>query len=216
MLAETPGQPSEVMRTRLVSTATPLNEQIGPIVDAFEATFNGSFESGIGPWVRTGTVSAVNRIGPVTPRDGSRMISLSTGPDGAQTTATLRRTVSVPASALSGGTLRLRLRYNYLSEEYPEFVGSIFNDSFTVKVFLPNGSQMTVVSESVNTTAWTPVTGINFPGGDNTVGQSGWRTGQVNIPASALNGSTSFEILVIDKGDAIFDSVAVLDGITVL
>jgi subtilisin family serine protease len=216
MLSENPGLSTTDIRSRLIATGRPLNEKIGPILDGYEAVANGSFESGISPWLLTGTGASTPRYGPITPRVGKQMLLLSTGPDTSQMKATLRRTIQVPADRLIDNELHLRLFYNYVTEEYPEFVGSKFNDLFTIDIVLPDGTRQRMVNESVNTTAWTPVSGIDLPGGDETVGQSGWRTADLRIPADKLHGATSFDILVTDVGDAIYDSVALIDGIQVL
>jgi subtilisin family serine protease len=215
MIAETPALSTAEVRRRLVATGSELDAEIGPALDAFQATFNGSFESGPSPWRTTGTVEVVRRLGTVTPRDGDRMLMLSTGPGSVSTQATVRRTVEVPAQALDDDVLRVSLRYNFLSSEYPNFVGTQFNDEFWVELDLPNGDTMRVVDESVNSTTWTLIPGIDFPSGDGTVGQSGWRTASFEVPADALAGETTFDLLVRDQGDAIYDSVALVDDIRV-
>lgn len=213
--SETPAMSTGGVRTRIVGSGVPDSQQVGPRIDVYEAVVNGSFEAGFTPWRATGTVTTPTRLGPITPRSGQRMLSLSTGPDSAQTVATLRRRFTVPTAQLASGQMRVRLRYNYVSEEYPEFVGSAFNDRFTIDLVLPDGTRRNLVTESVNTTAWTPVSGINFPGGDSTVGQSGWRTAEITVPAAALAGQASFELEVRDVGDAIYDSVGLVDSITI-
>ena len=65
----------------------------------------------------------------------------------------------------------------------------------------------------MNTTAWTPVTGIDFPGGDTTVGQSGWRYASVVVDASRLAGYDSLQLFVTDIGDTAYDSVGLIDAI---
>jgi hypothetical protein len=55
-----------------------------------------------------------------------------------------------------------------------------------------------------------------FPGGDATTGQSGWRVATAFIPASALDGSSEFEMIVQDQGDAVYDSVGLIDKLQFL
>lgn len=205
----------EVVRSRLVSTGRQINQDVGPRVDAFETVFNGSFEAGLATWRTTGTVTTVDRLGPITPRAGKRMLSLSTGPAGAQTQATVRKVLPIRSDAIEDGSIRFSLRYDYVTEEYPEFVGTQFNDDFTIRLLLPDGETRTLATESVNATAWTPVSGIDFPGGDATVGQSGWRTVSAQIPESALGGDGDLTLVVSDRGDAIYDSVALVDAIRI-
>jgi hypothetical protein len=151
------------------------------------------------------------------------MAMLSTGPGSVSDRGTLRRTVQVPTNDLRTtdpsrplqAYLSLTLRYNYLSSEYPNFIGTQFNDLFTVDLELPSGERLRIVDESVNTTEWTLIPGIDFPSGDGTVGQSGWRTASALIPALSLRGATTFDIVVRDQGDRIYDSVALIDDISV-
>jgi hypothetical protein len=143
------------------------------------------------------------------------MVSISSGPDNAVTTSTMSKRFTIDPAVLDDDSLIIRFDYNYLSEEFDEFVGTQFNDTFTAQITLPNGTVLPVAFESVNTTVFTPVTGINFPGGDSTVGQSGWTPARIEVPASSLAGASSFNLTVADQGDAIFDSVTLIDDIEV-
>ena len=203
----------ERVRNLLVSTGKQINQGVGPRVDAFESVFNGSFEGGLEGWSPQGTVSTVPRLGPIVPRAGNRMLEISTGPDAAQVRASVVKTMQLRSDALRNGSVKLSLQYDFVTEEYPEFVGSQYNDAMRIVVRLPNNETRTLADESVNTTNWTPVSGIDFPGGDSTVGQSGWKTASVSIPASDLGGSGEMTIEVFDVGDEIYDSVGLVDAI---
>ncbi len=203
----------ERVRNLLVSTGKQINQNVGPRVDAFEAIFNGSFEGGLDGWSPQGTVSTVPRLGPIVPRSGDHMLEVSTGPDASQVRGSVMKTMQLSSDALRNGSVNLSLQYDFVTEEYPEFVGSQYNDAMRIVVRLPNNETRTLADESVNTTNWTPVSGINFPGGDSTVGQSGWKTASVSIPAAALGGSGDLTIEVFDVGDAIYDSVGLVDSI---
>jgi subtilisin family serine protease len=219
ILAGEPGLTPAQVRTRVMSTASgrPVDSGLGAgNVDAFEATFNAGFESGgLNGWATTGTVDVVTRLGGIRPRQGDRMVSISSGPDNAVTTSTMSKRFTIDPAVLDDDSLIIRFDYNYLSEEFDEFVGTQFNDTFTAQITLPNGTVLPVAFESVNTTVFTPVTGINFPGGDSTVGQSGWTPARIEVPASSLAGASSFNLTVADQGDAIFDSVTLIDDIEV-
>ena len=207
----TPGE----ARHRLVSTGRQVDAVSGPNVEAYGAVANGSFESGLHGWRSAGTVTTPTSLGPITPVTGDRMLSLSSGPGTETDRASLTRTLHAPADNLRDGGLTVWLFYNFVSEEYPEFVQGGFNDAFTVELVLPDGTRERLVDESVDTTAWTPVSGIDFPGGDATVGQSGWRFARTTIAADRLRGETTFELVVTDVGDAAYDSVGLIDVIGV-
>jgi len=204
----------DMVKRRLVSTGFDIgDQQIGPRVDSLAATFNGGFEAGLDTWQTTGDARAVRRLGQIRPREGRRMALISTGPGSASTRATLGKTLEVDASLIDADELTLSFRYNYVSSEFPHYVESIFNDQFRAVVRLPSGTELVVVQEEVNTTAWTPVTGITLPSGDGTVGQSGWRTASVTIDVADLDGENSLEFEVFDVGDDIFDSLALIDDV---
>jgi len=192
-------------------------EEFGPagFFDPYQMIVNDSFEFTTSPWSTTGTASTVFGLGPINPRLGATMLSLSSGPGAANDQSTARRVVNVPAGELDDGELTISVWYNFVSEEFPEFVNGGFNDFFTVDIRLPNGSSVRVVDESVDATQWTPVSGIDLPGGDSTVGQSGWRLGSVTLPAASLDGAGAIEILVADRGDSVYDSIGLVDGINV-
>jgi subtilisin family serine protease len=201
----------ERIRSLLINTGKQINQGVGPRVNAFEAVFNGSFEGGLETWSPQGTVLVVPRLGPIVPSAGQRMLELSTGPDAAEVQASVRKVMQLPANALRNGKVDLSLKYDFVTEEYPEYVGSEFNDTMLIVVRLPNGEAWTLADESVNSTNWTPVSGIDFPGGDSTVGQSGWKSASTSIPAAALGGSGEITIEVFDVGDEIYDSVGLID-----
>lgn len=226
--------PSEV-RARLKLTGNvALNEDgfTQFYVNPYEAVSNGGFEVGdsiivwspdffttggdVAGWDTEGTVGVAQSLGPILPREGQRMLLMSTGPGAAETEASATRTFRVPSGSLADGELTISFWYNYLTEEFPEFVNAGFNDQFTVTVEITDGAgTRTVAEESVDTTAWTPITGIDLPGGDSTLGESGWRQATTTIPAALLTGETVISITVKDNGDAIYDSIALLDDLDV-
>ena len=211
--SDQPSSTETEVRIRIWTTAHPLPDPGlgGGRLDIFEAIFNAGFESGgFRLWQSSGTATVVPAVGPIVPPDGSRrMADVSTGPGAANVSSTLTKTFRV----LSGDEdLELSFRYNYVTEEYPEFVGTQFNDDLEISLRLPSGNVIPIASESVNTTGWTPISGINFPGGDSTVGQSNWKTADLTVPISQLGGATTFQLVIRDVGDAIFDSIALVDA----
>jgi hypothetical protein len=217
VLADDPGTLTELVRDRLTSTAHDIGEEdIGRRVDLWQAVFNGGFESPVmWGWDWDGDVRSVSRLGSVEPVEGDRMALLSTGPDGSSVRASMSKVIRVNPDLIDGDDVTISFRYNYLSEEYPEYVGSIYNDVFTSVVETVEGEPLQVATEQVNTTAWTPISGLDFPGGDSTVGQSGWKFASIDVPKAQLDGSGAFRFSIEDVGDAIYDSVVLVDRIHV-
>jgi len=180
-------------------------------IDLFEAVFNGSFEEeNMALWQTQGTVSSQPGLGtPETkPQDRYRLGYASTGPDGAQVTGELTQTFQVQAGVTS---IPVTFKYAFLSEEFPEFVGSIYNDSLTIKLRAPNGAETVLATESINASAYSMISGLDFPGGDTTVGWTGWKTVSVDIPVTA--GAGTYDLFLSDAGDGIYDTVVLVDCI---
>ena len=55
------------------------------------------------------------------------------------------------------------------------------------------------------------VGGIDFPGGDSTVGQTGWKPVSTCVPVT--EGPGTYRIVVRDEGDGIYDSNVLIDHI---
>jgi subtilisin family serine protease len=199
------------VKQRLLDTANAASglsgKKIGNRADVFEAFFNGDFEIGEEEWSVTGTCTAKTDLGPIKPQKGEKMMFCSTGPAGDQVAATLNKTLNFVADS----DFTIKFDYNFVSEEYPEFVGSIFDDSLTIKLIAPDGSETILAQESVNASSFTPVSGIDFPGGDDTVGQTGWKSISKTIPVK--KGAGSYKIVIEDAGDDVYDTVLLLDNI---
>ena len=207
--------PAEV-RARLIETGIDTGDpNHGPIIDPFEAIVNGSFEARDNPWAETGTVLITSGLGTIRPFAGDSMLALSTGPGAANDRSTASIMMNVPGNRLENDEITINLWYNYVTDEFPEFVGTQFNDLFTVDIILPDGTRRNVVNESVNTTNFTPLTGVELVGGDDTVGELGWRFESITIAGADLDGGGEIMILVEDAGDSVFDSIALIDAVSV-
>ena len=204
------------VRERLLAGAVEIpgtESQVGAgRLDVFESTFDGSFELGsLETWIRQGTVSVLSNLGPIVPTDRGRMAYLSTGPAASQTAATLRKNFVIQPGVTEFG---ITFDYNFVSEEWPEFVGSQFDDQLRIVLVEPDGAEVLLAVETINESVFYPVTGINFPGGDQTVGQTGWKTVTAVIPIT--KGPGSYTVRVEDSGDNLYDSVTLIDGLRLI
>jgi hypothetical protein len=166
---------------------------------------NGSFEDGLTCWNPTGDARAITRLGPLDPADGDRMAILSTGLGSvSDSSSTLSQRFLVAENATS-----LTISYDVISEEPLEYVGSVFDDQFEI---LLDGQ--VVAEESINASSWSPVSGINFAGGDATVFRTGLQT--VSIDLTPFAGQVvELAFRVFDIGDSLFDTAVLLDRIEV-
>jgi hypothetical protein len=203
------------VRERLLKTSKPLAStlQIGiGRLDLFEAVFNGSFEIGdLSGWTTTGTCSSLPSLGAFVPKHGKRMGYASSGPAQAQVEATLSKNFTIQNGVTS---FPIKFEYNFVTEEYPEWVGTIYDDKLKITLTAPNGNQTVLAYETVNGSTFTPYTqspALDFPGGDNTIGYTGWKTASATV--AVTQGSGEYKIYITDAGDHIYDSVVLVDNI---
>jgi hypothetical protein len=104
------------------------------------------------------------------------------------------------------GATNLMFQYKFLSNEYPDYVGSQYNDLFDIILYTPGGSTL-AVEERVNTSNLTAHT--NGYGGE-----IPWQ--QVSIDVSSLAGTDqplTLSFMVSDVGDTVVDSAALIDDL---
>lgn len=186
-----------------------VNVEIGEIAGEIQTTLiNGNFEDGLTGWNLTGAGGVVGEFGTILPYEGNNMAMISSG-EGAigESSSSLEQSFTVPTDANE-----LSLYYNFISEEYPEYVGSSFNDVMNVTLHTPDGSRE-IAFEEVNTANFVPVSGIPCGSGDCTWGQTGWLRASVDVTQWAGTNDT-LTLTVHDVGDTIYDTVVLLDNIT--
>ncbi|HWK25033.1 MAG TPA: S8 family serine peptidase [Solirubrobacter sp.] len=201
--------PAEV-RARLLATGVPLDQDVGPRVDAFEALFNGGFEAGLDTWENGGKARVIGRFGPIRPIHGKRMLALPTvylPTSQPLDQAAVTKTIRVPAGLLENDRITISAAYNFLTEEYPEYIRPIGfpytiedNDRFEIAVRPVGGQRRVLRSIKVND-LFTRVTGIFSLGtaindGDAVVGQSGWKRMSTTVPAATLGREFTLELSV--------------------
>ena len=207
--ANNPAWTAGQVRDRLLKTAKPLpGQQIGPRVDAFDAVFNGSFEHDLGGWTVVGTGSAVESLGPIGPIKDKKFGMASTGPDEAVALSDLYQEFTVQLDVTQ---LKLSFSWAMVTEEYPEWVNEGFNDDLVITLEKPDGSVEQLVIETVDGSAFSLIGGINFPGGDSTVGWTGWKHAALSIPITP--GGGTYRLRVRDRGDGIFDTNGLIDNV---
>jgi hypothetical protein len=167
------------------------------------------------------------------PDEGSKMAVLSTAGSGP---ATMSQTFTVP-----NGVSTLRMKYNYVSEELPEWAGSArpFDDPFKIYIAkegqatsdtpcsqLPQPipttftsclvDQVTVDSAAALSTT-TFIGDCLFTGGDTTCSQTGWREAAVDLSNFGVTSQTSQKIVltftVANAGDTLYATQVLVDNI---
>lgn len=164
-------------------------------------------------WEYTGDARVLTKLGDIIPYN-SRMAFLSTG---------IGSNSGVSMSGSQGSTLYQTIRntnktslefsYDFISEEPMEYVGSRFDDKFEIQILDTNDNVLhSEMLETINTSKWYSVSGINFDGGDSTVYHTNWQTASIDI-SPYQNQTIKIMFLVYDVGDSAYDSAVVLENI---
>ena len=121
------------------------------------------------------------------------------------------QTVLVPNNASS-----LSFIYDVVSEEPMEYVGTQFDDIFSVDILNPDGLVLdNLAYESVNTSEWFAVDGIDFPNGDHTTYHTRWKTVTSEGISKYRGQLIVLRFTVQDSGDSIYDTAALVDSVKI-
>lgn len=180
----------------------------------FSAEFvNGDFEEGalIG-WDTDGDGRVITQLGFISPFSGNFMGIISTGLGYTIKTGELSQNICLPETASS-----LNLRWNILSEEFLEYVGSIYQDYFEIAIVDENGNEHLIFHKTIddiyneyNLIEVSPE--IVFDQGD--VYYTDWQFFSYNISQFAGTNVTLI-IRAGDIGDSIYDTAILLDEIEI-
>jgi hypothetical protein len=173
---------------------------------------NGNFETGdLSGWTTVGDGRVINKLGPLLPTEGASMAIISTGLGFTTSSGSISQ-----AFDLSSSDSKLEFRWNFLSEEFLEYIGSQYQDYFRVRLVTPSGTKVLFSKTIDQIAAGYALTkaspGIVFDQGD--VYQTGWLT--LSLDVSAYRGQAVTLIIETgDVGDSIYDTAVLLDAIVV-
>ena len=177
-----------------------------------DPVINGSFEitSGFAASVTGFTVKGdariVGELGITVPTDGERMALVSTGLGLTKQLGSFEQAVCMPPLPPGATKLTLYYDWNFFSEEFLEFCGSVYQDSFEVH-FGNISLQSTKVDDICGIV--TPAD-VSFDKGG--VYKTGWITQAVDV--TALAGATGvLKFSADDVGDSIYDTVILVDRV---
>jgi hypothetical protein len=170
------------------------------------------FENGDIGWLFNGDGSIIYELDSLSPTEGLAMAGISTGGvfggvAASQTSSTL---TSGPISVPNGATT-LTFNYDFISSEFDEYVGTKFDDNFTVSVIGPLDSFTGVVTSvnMIGTEASIPIslTSPELQDSDHT----DWNIFSVDI--ENFGSPLTITFTVTDVGDSLYTSVVLLDDI---
>lgn len=188
---------------------------------------NGNFEEGLLGWTRNGDGRIISQLGFISPPGGSYMGIISTGLGYTTQTGRMSQSYNVPANAS-----QLSLKWNFLSEEFLEYIGSSYQDRFEVVLVSEELGEEVLFSRTIDGIA--AQFGASAPTTENPEGipgdliavspdivfdrggvfMTGWQTATFDI--TAYKGKcVSLVLRCTDVGDSIYDTAILLDDITV-
>ena len=154
---------------------------------------------------------------------GSSGASLNNGPDDRGDTAYDITVLQIPVTVAAGQNC-LSLDFQFLSEEFPEFVGSSYNDGFIAELDVSNWTTSGSVISAPNNFAFDAngdVVSINSSGATsmNAANAAGTTYDGATVLLSASKqvtpGAHTLFLSIFDQGDRILDSAVFLDNVVV-
>jgi hypothetical protein len=173
---------------------------------------NGGFECPVGQtWTVVGDGRRIPVLGAAAPVEGASMGIISTGLGFTTDSGSITQIFCAPADAS-----QICFSWNFFSEEFLEYVGSQYQDTFevTVENAKDGSGRTTLLLKTVDGTNADP--GVSpvansFDQGD--VYATGWQKFTGNIPAGLLGQPIRVTFRVFDVGDSIYDTAVLIDNI---
>lgn len=179
-----------------------------------DAIVNASFEADSGlaanvpGWLVAGDGRVLGGLGTTLPTDGLRMGLISTGLGFTEDSGSITQPICLPPLPSGATTMRLVWDWNFFSEEFLEYCGSGFQDSFSATF----GATELFATQIDDLCASVTPADVKFDKGG--VYATGWRTASIDVTALA---GTSGDLVFAahDVGDSIFDSAILLDRVRI-
>lgn len=189
---------------------------------SFSATLlNKDYELGtIDGWTKSGDGRVISRLGTVNPAQGSFMGIISTGLGYTTSSGSVSQCFTVQNNQSS-----IKLKWNFLSEEFLEFIHSQYQDYFKIILKKQDGSDVTLLSKNIDGIA------SQFGADTNHVGQlisvspeivfdeggvymTGWQ--ETSFDITPYRGQVITVVFIAgDVGDSIYDTAILLDDIII-
>jgi hypothetical protein len=185
---------------------------------------NEDFERGdLTGWDRDGDARVITKFGITKPVIGKFMGIISSGMGYTVTTGTVEQTFCVPKDIQE-----FYFYWKFYSEEFHEYCGSIFQDTFTAQFTSQSGSTLEIVNVAIddlcdpddcaNCCASEKCVGLipsdipKFDIGDVHTTPK-WQKAKINVTPVAGAGPVNLSFFCTDKGDSIFDTVILFDSL---
>lgn len=168
---------------------------------------NAGFEDGnLNGWTKSGDGRVIPSLGSTGPTEGNFMGIISTGLGYTTASGSLSQNVCVPS--LPAGKTKMRLKYdwNFFSEEFLEWCGSIYQDYF--RNTLGGTSLFYTYVDALCGSVSSSDVGFDVGG----VYDTGWRSNALDV-TSSVGKSGDLTFSAGDVGDSFLDSAILIDNI---
>lgn len=185
-----------------------------------DSLINGDFETGdLTGWIKDGDGRVINKLGTLSPTQKNYMAIISTGLGYTTSSGSISQSFRVPANATN-----LSLKWNYLSEEFLEYINSGYQDYIRITI-KDKESENIVYSNTIDGIANLFGATKSSPGSlisvspDITFDRGGvymtnWQN--LDIPLSNYQGKiVNLTISAGDVGDSIYDTAVLIDEVTI-
>lgn len=184
---------------------------------------NQGFERGdLTGWDQEGDGRVVTRLGVSRPVSGKFMGIISTGLGYTTELGRIEQTFCIPA-----GTYSFQFYWKFYSEEFREFCGSQYQDTFRARLVNSVGQEVSIVNASVDDLCdpedcegccqsqkcvGLVTSDVQFDQGDVWMVPK-WQKAKVDISAYADKGPVALSFFCTDKGDSIYDTAVLVDAL---
>lgn len=184
---------------------------------------NGDFEFGkIDGWTKSGDGRVISQLVSVNPTGGSYMGIISTGLGYTTATGKIFQTFTVKNTEST-----LTIKWNFLSEEFLEYIGSSFQDYFRVTIKTEDGTENVLISKTIDGIATQFGATKEPPNPGNLISVSpaivfdrggvymtNWQTSTFDV-TTYRGKRVTLTLAAGDVGDSIYDTAILLDDITI-
>ena len=176
---------------------------------------NHNFTLGLQHWTFSNAF-VTGKFGPISPPAGSNGLFAvaHTGVGALNNVGSIEQQVNVSTSRNGS----FAMTYNFVTMEFPTFVGTQFNDRFDVTISGPSGEKLLKFGSSLNQDQFTAVDDLPASVLEGWVSQSGGQTGWRAFSQGGLaikKGIYRLRFEVRDVGDDIVDSALLIDRATI-
>jgi len=169
--------------------------------------YSSGFVASVAGFTVKGDGRVVGGLGTWLPTEGDKMALVSTGLGLTKSSGSFAQAICLPALPPGATKLTLSWDWNFFSEEFIEYCGSEYQDSFEVTFGLTS-----LQSDQVDDLCPIVVPDeVDFDRGD--VWTTGWKSQSVDVTQFAGTTGNVLKFAAKDVGDSVYDSAILVDNV---